>query len=202
MLRGRVGGDGAPFNVGEATVTRAVVELPSGERGYAHILGRDAEPGAARRRSSTRSGRSRRRAPMSRRRFSRRSPRASRPRRPRRAPRPPRPASTSSPWCAARTAHDRARFRRSRLRVAGGFPRGSCARWPRRGRLFACGEALAPPAPLAPAAAAALLTLADFETPLWIAPSFAAASGRGRRLSHVPHRRAARAVARQRRPSR
>ncbi len=41
MLRGRVGGDGAPFNVGEATVTRAVVELPSGERGYAHILGRD-----------------------------------------------------------------------------------------------------------------------------------------------------------------
>lgn len=42
MLRGRVGGDGAPFNVGEATVTRAVVELPSGERGYGHILGRDA----------------------------------------------------------------------------------------------------------------------------------------------------------------
>jgi alpha-D-ribose 1-methylphosphonate 5-triphosphate synthase subunit PhnG len=42
MLRGRVGGDGAPFNVGEATVTRAVVELPSGERGYAQILGRDA----------------------------------------------------------------------------------------------------------------------------------------------------------------
>ena len=42
MLRGRIGGDGAPFNVGEATVTRAVVELPSGERGYGHILGRDA----------------------------------------------------------------------------------------------------------------------------------------------------------------
>jgi len=45
------------------------------------------------------------------------------------------------------------------------------------GTIFPCGEALAPPAPLAPAAAAALLTLADFETPLWIAPSFAAASG-------------------------
>jgi alpha-D-ribose 1-methylphosphonate 5-triphosphate synthase subunit PhnG len=42
MLRGRIGGDGAPFNVGEATMTRAIVELPSGERGYAHILGRDA----------------------------------------------------------------------------------------------------------------------------------------------------------------
>jgi alpha-D-ribose 1-methylphosphonate 5-triphosphate synthase subunit PhnH len=45
------------------------------------------------------------------------------------------------------------------------------------GTIFHCGESLAPPAPLAPAAAAALLTLADFETPLWIAPSFAAASG-------------------------
>ena len=33
MLRGRAGGDGAPFNLGEATVTRAVVELPGGERG-------------------------------------------------------------------------------------------------------------------------------------------------------------------------
>jgi len=43
MLRGRAGGDGAPFNLGEATVTRAIVELPGGERGYAHILGRDAE---------------------------------------------------------------------------------------------------------------------------------------------------------------
>ena len=33
MLRGRAGGDGAPFNVGEATVTRAIVELPSGAGG-------------------------------------------------------------------------------------------------------------------------------------------------------------------------
>ena len=41
MLRGRVGGDGAPFNAGEATVTRAVVELATGERGYGHVLGRD-----------------------------------------------------------------------------------------------------------------------------------------------------------------
>ena len=41
MLRGRIGGDGAPFNLGEATVTRAIVELDTGERGFAHILGRD-----------------------------------------------------------------------------------------------------------------------------------------------------------------
>jgi alpha-D-ribose 1-methylphosphonate 5-triphosphate synthase subunit PhnH len=40
------------------------------------------------------------------------------------------------------------------------------------GTIVHSGETLAPPAPLAPAAAAALLTLVDFETPLWIAPSF------------------------------
>jgi len=43
MLRGRAGGDGAPFNLGEATVSRAVVELPTGERGFGHLLGRDVE---------------------------------------------------------------------------------------------------------------------------------------------------------------
>jgi alpha-D-ribose 1-methylphosphonate 5-triphosphate synthase subunit PhnH len=45
------------------------------------------------------------------------------------------------------------------------------------GTIHPCGEALAPPAALARAAAAALLTLADFETPLWIAPSFPQAVG-------------------------
>ncbi len=40
MLRGRTGGDGAPFNLGEASITRAVVELPGGERGFGHVLGR------------------------------------------------------------------------------------------------------------------------------------------------------------------
>lgn len=40
MLRGRVGGDGAPFNVGEATVTRAVVRLATGELGFSYLLGR------------------------------------------------------------------------------------------------------------------------------------------------------------------
>lgn len=42
MLRGRIGGDGALFNIGEATVTRAVVRLESGEIGYGVRLGRDA----------------------------------------------------------------------------------------------------------------------------------------------------------------
>jgi alpha-D-ribose 1-methylphosphonate 5-triphosphate synthase subunit PhnG len=43
MLRGRIGGDGAPFNVGEATVTRAVVRLENGTLGYSYLLGRSAE---------------------------------------------------------------------------------------------------------------------------------------------------------------
>lgn len=41
MLRGRIGGGGAPFNFGEATVTRATVKLPTGEIGHAYALGRD-----------------------------------------------------------------------------------------------------------------------------------------------------------------
>ena len=40
MLRGRTGGDGAPFNLGEATMTRAVVEIAGGVRGYGQVLGR------------------------------------------------------------------------------------------------------------------------------------------------------------------
>lgn len=43
MLRGRIGGGGAPFNVGEATVTRAAVKLASGETGFGYVLGRDRE---------------------------------------------------------------------------------------------------------------------------------------------------------------
>jgi alpha-D-ribose 1-methylphosphonate 5-triphosphate synthase subunit PhnG len=43
MLRGRVGGDGAPFNLGEATVSRAAVRLASGEVGFGYTLGRDHE---------------------------------------------------------------------------------------------------------------------------------------------------------------
>jgi len=43
MVRGRMGGDGRPFNFGEATVTRAVVRLESGEVGFAYQLGRDAQ---------------------------------------------------------------------------------------------------------------------------------------------------------------
>ena len=43
MLRGRIGGDGAPFNLGEATVSRAAIRLSSGEVGFGYTLGRDGE---------------------------------------------------------------------------------------------------------------------------------------------------------------
>src|SRR6202022_4857897 len=41
MVRGRIGGDGRPFNVGEATVSRAAVRLATGEVGFGYALGRD-----------------------------------------------------------------------------------------------------------------------------------------------------------------
>jgi alpha-D-ribose 1-methylphosphonate 5-triphosphate synthase subunit PhnG len=43
MVRGRTGGDGSPFNLGEATVSRAAVRLASGEVGFGYVLGRDRE---------------------------------------------------------------------------------------------------------------------------------------------------------------
>jgi len=41
MLTGRVGGDGARFNLGEATVSRSTVRLASGEVGFGQRLGTD-----------------------------------------------------------------------------------------------------------------------------------------------------------------
>lgn len=41
MLRGRAGGDGAPFNLSEMTVTRCAVRLADGTVGHAYVAGRD-----------------------------------------------------------------------------------------------------------------------------------------------------------------
>jgi alpha-D-ribose 1-methylphosphonate 5-triphosphate synthase subunit PhnG len=41
MVRGRQGGDGAPFNLGEMTVTRCAVRLADGTLGHAYVAGRD-----------------------------------------------------------------------------------------------------------------------------------------------------------------
>lgn len=41
MVRGRTGATGAPFNLGEMTVTRCALRLAGGEVGHAHVQGRD-----------------------------------------------------------------------------------------------------------------------------------------------------------------
>ena len=49
MVRGRAGGTGAPFNLGEMTVTRCALKLDTGEVGHAYVQGRrkaDAEASA------------------------------------------------------------------------------------------------------------------------------------------------------------
>lgn len=49
MVRGRAGGTGAPFNLGEMTLTRCALTLETGEVGHAYIQGRrkaDAEVAA------------------------------------------------------------------------------------------------------------------------------------------------------------
>ncbi|WP_108397273.1 phosphonate C-P lyase system protein PhnG [Devosia submarina] len=41
MVRGRAGGGGVPFNLGEATVSRTSVRIVTGEAGHGYCLGRD-----------------------------------------------------------------------------------------------------------------------------------------------------------------
>lgn len=41
MVRGRIGGDGDAFNLGEMTVTRCSLALAGGAVGHAHVQGRD-----------------------------------------------------------------------------------------------------------------------------------------------------------------
>lgn len=41
MVRGRIGGTGSPFNLGEMTVTRCSIRLDDGTVGHAWVQGRD-----------------------------------------------------------------------------------------------------------------------------------------------------------------
>lgn len=43
MVRGRMGGEGAAFNLGEMTVTRCALRLEDGTVGHAYVQGRSAE---------------------------------------------------------------------------------------------------------------------------------------------------------------
>jgi alpha-D-ribose 1-methylphosphonate 5-triphosphate synthase subunit PhnG len=41
MIRGRTGGTGLPFHLGEVTVTRCTLQVKEGFQGMAYVLGRD-----------------------------------------------------------------------------------------------------------------------------------------------------------------
>lgn len=43
MIRAKAGGAGQPFNMGEMTVTRSVIQLNTQQMGYGYIAGRDKE---------------------------------------------------------------------------------------------------------------------------------------------------------------
>jgi alpha-D-ribose 1-methylphosphonate 5-triphosphate synthase subunit PhnG len=42
MVRGRIGGTGSPFHLGEATVTRCTVQVNGGAAGTGYVMGRSA----------------------------------------------------------------------------------------------------------------------------------------------------------------
>jgi len=43
MVRGRLGGTGSPFNIGETTMTRCTIRLENGTTGHAFVMGRSHE---------------------------------------------------------------------------------------------------------------------------------------------------------------
>ena len=122
MLQGRIGGDGAPFNFGEATVTRAAVRIASGEIGFSYVLGRDHDKArlaalcdALWQSATTRDALEREvLAPI--------RARARKPNAPADAKRSPRAGSISSRSCAGRIEHAGARLFRSGPCEPGGVP--------------------------------------------------------------------------------
>jgi alpha-D-ribose 1-methylphosphonate 5-triphosphate synthase subunit PhnG len=43
MMRGRLGGTGSPFNIGETTMTRCTIRLENGTTGHSFVMGRSHE---------------------------------------------------------------------------------------------------------------------------------------------------------------
>ena len=171
MLRGRMGGSGPTFNIGEATVTRAAVRLDTGTVGFSYLLGRshrrarlaalvDAlgqdpawraigdEPRRAGRGAASRHGCARARG------HGRDQGRLLHARA-RRGLRRCRPACTEPAF------RDPVRQSQSVFRLA-------MEAMASPGRIVAVPSGLAPPAPLNGPAAALLLTLCDYETSVWL----------------------------------
>ena len=193
MLRGRIGGSGSAFNLGEATVTRAAVRLPSGTIGFSYLLAARIGARGSRPWSTpwVRTARYRERLEAA-----LVAPVAGAPRRGARqqcAPRRRRRGSTSSRSCAARIERRgfpiarssrvsamRSPGRKAVFRVAMNAMARPGAGWPCDAGLDAACAALR-------TAAALLLTLCDFETPVWLDPPLARGSGR-RGVPALPHR--------------
>ena len=172
MVRGRVGGDGAPFNLGEATVSRAAVRLSTGEVGFGYTLGRDGEKAQlialcdALVQSGEFAARGRSRGGRAAACGDDRKAQAARPRRPRRR------GSISTRWCGVRAEHDdgcRIARRICRQGVVGAIDlslRDGCdgASRQRSAHRAAAGT----PAAMMRGTAAIALTLFDHDTPIWL----------------------------------
>ena len=180
MLRGRIGGDGAPFNLGEATVSRAAVRLATGEIGFGYTLGRDGAKArmialcdamvqseqfadaveargyrAVARRLWSRSGTGRLR-------------------------KPPRRGSISTPWCAGRAemttiAELPAGFADKVLSAQSTF-RSVMSAMARPGSVQPIAVSVGAPDGMMRGTAAIALTLFDHDTPIWLDGAMAARS--------------------------
>ena len=174
MVRGRAGGSGAPFNLGEVTVTRCTVRDEAGRIGYAVVVGREqrrAELAAAMDAALQDPARhaALHRAVIA----------------PLEAAQQAGRAAAAGKAAATRVAFFTMAAMRSWTLDRPGFAdpavdAQACFRavldaTSRPGSLAAAGLGLSPPPPLGPAMAAVLLTLADGDTPLWLDPAAAAA---------------------------
>ncbi len=179
----------APFNVGEATVTRCAVQLRSGQVGFSYALGRDLDKArlaavcdALWQSDAHRDAIERRmcfrqcgHASMQ----NARKPIAGRRRR----------ASISSPWCAGRTANDfllAPAFAEPGLESQSAF-RAVMTAMSRPGLVQELRHDLSPPAPLSAGAATVALTLFDYETPV-LAGRCSGRRGRRLALAAFSHR--------------
>ena len=173
MVRGRAGGTGSAFNLGEMTVTRCTLRLDTGEVGHAYLPGREAAAAEAAALCD---------ALMQ-------SDRAQDVRGPGDHPAgrgtggPPRPDRAPGRSDAGRFLHHgKGRGLMETASLEGGFAappvdaaagfRAALTAMSRPGQVQEVGGAL-PPAPMSVAAGVLALTLCDPETPVWLAPSLA-----------------------------
>ncbi len=194
MVRGRIGGDGAPFNLGEATVSRAAVRLATGEVGFGYALGRDrrkAQADRAVRRHGAVGRTGAARSKPGRRAAARGDDRPSETARPRRRRRR---GSISSRWCGVRADDDDALPNcppdsRTRCLSAQSTFRAVMDAMARPGSVQRIAAAAGAPAAMMRGTAAIALTLFDHDTPIWLDAPLSATPDVAQ-MAPVSHRRA------------